>query len=98
MKKTWRQGSDWVSGAPRHVEERPGMPGIKCWLVSGKRRLKKHNRPPTQAHTHKKMSRLSDGLDLVSKIERERENEDTIFSLRDGRTMKFNGGGEIQKG
>lgn len=46
-----RQGSDWVSSAPRHVEERPGMPGIKCWLVSGKRRLKKHNRPPTQAHT-----------------------------------------------
>lgn len=44
---------------------------------------------PPHRHTHKEMSRLSDGLDLVSKIERERENEDKIFSLRDGRTMKF---------
>ena len=39
-------------------------------------------------HTHK-MSRLSDGLDLVSTIERERENEDKIFSLGDGRKMKL---------
>lgn len=45
------------------------------------------------------MSRLSDGLDLVREIERERENDDKIFSLGDGRKMKLlMVGSEIQKG
>lgn len=67
------------------------MPGIKCWLLSWKGRLKKHNRPPPKCQVLV--------IDVVRKIKREMENDDKIFGLGDWRKMKLlMVGSEIQKG
>lgn len=44
------------------------------------------------------MSRLSDGLETVQKIEKESENADKLFTLGDWKEEAFNVTGEIRMG